>query len=353
MNITTPCIKILILAMAGSLSALAEPLPKVVILGTGGTIQSKGDTRMTRHDYRAGRFDISELIANLPELSGLADIQAVQYTNIGSSSMTGAVWLGLAKKINSMMQENPDIAGFVLTHGTNTLEETAYFLHLMVKTNRPVVLVGAQRPGTALSGDGPMNLYLAVRVAAHPDSAGKGVLIAMNQQINSAREGTKTSAYKLQAFQSRDFGLLGVADPDEVRYYRNPLRRHTLTSEFDPHHIAELPRVDVISTHAGAPGDLVTSAIEAGASGIVFSGHGAGGMSPAQREAAAKAVEAGAIVVACSRTGSGRVIEGTQFRETGIVAGDNLLPHKGRILLQLALASGLDRSGVVRVFQTY
>lgn len=338
------------LSMSG---AGAKELPLVYVLGTGGTIQSKGDTRMTLNDYRAGRYDISELIEALPEIQDVAQVEAMQVTNIGSPSMTADIWKELADKINTLAAENEDIAGFVLTHGTNTLEETAFFLHLTVKTDRPVVLVGAQRPATAISGDGPINLYNAIKVAGHPDARGKGVMICMNQQINCAREGTKTSAYKVEAFQARDIGLLGVVDPDGVKFYREPVRRHTILSEFDVSSITEWPRVDVVSSYAGAPGDVVEFMAETGAAGIVLAGHGAGGSSPAQNEAFKACRDKGVVVVSTSRTGSGRVIAGSRMFENGVLAGDNLLPHKARILLQLGLASGLEKDEIKRLFEQY
>lgn len=334
-------------------SSLQAVVPTVIVLGTGGTIQSKGDTRMTRYDYRAGRFDISEIIAMVPQVKDLANIEAEQFTNIGSPSMTPEVWKNLALRINQLATRS-DVSGFVLTHGTNTLEETAFFLHLTVQTDKPVVVVGAQRPSTSISADGPMNFYNAVQVAASPEARGKGVFICMNQQINSAREGTKTSAYKVEAFQSRDLGFLGVVDPDGVQFFRKPTRRHTYLSEFDISDLSEFPRIDVISSFAGAPGDLVDFVIGAGAKGIVLSGHGAGGSSPEQGDSFAAAVKKGVPVIAASRTGSGRVIEGSRMAESGIVAGDNLLPHKARILLMLAIASGkTDREELKRIFDQY
>ena len=330
-----------------------KELPLIYVLGTGGTIQSKGDTRMVLNDYRAGRVDISELVDALPELASIARVHAVQIKNIGSPSMTPDIWKELAETINELAEENPDIDGFVLTHGTNTTEETAYFLHLTVKTDKPVIVVGAQRPSTAISGDGPINLFNAVLVAASPDAQGKGVMIAMNQQINGAREGTKTSAYKVEAFQSRDIGLLGVVDPDGVHFYRDPVRRHTILSEFNVALVTEFPRVDVVSSYSGAPADVIDWMVENGVKGIVVAGHGAGGYSPEQAEALKRAVEKGVTVVAASRTGSGRVIAGSRMLEAGIIAGDNLLPHKARILLQLALASGLRGQDLTRVFDQY
>jgi len=190
-------------------------------------------------------------------------------------------------------------------------------------------------------------------VACSPDAVGRGVMIVMNQQINCAREATKTSAYKVEAFQGRDIGLLGVVDPDGVQFYREPARRHTILSEFDVEKVESWPRVDVVATYAGAPADLIDVLVERGVKGIVVAGHGAGGYSPEQGDALKRAVEKGVAVVSASRTGSGRVIAGSRMKEAGIIAGDNLLPHKARILLQLALASGLDAKEIERVFDQY
>lgn len=337
-----------------ALAAEPAPLPRVVVLGTGGTIQSKGATRMVRHDYRAGRFEINELLALIPEVNQFARIEAEQFSNIGSPSMTPELWKSLAEKINKLAYEQPDIAGFVLTHGTNTLEETAYFLHLTVRTDKPVLVVGAQRPSTSISADGFMNLYHAIQAAIAPDSRGRGVMVCMNAQLSSAREVTKSSAYKVEAFHARDLGILGVVDPDGVHYFRKPFRRHTVMSEFDIERIKTFPRADVVDSYAAAPRDMIDFLVGKGAKGIVLSGHGAGGSSPAQAEAMADAVKKGVAVVNASRTGSGRVIAGEKNLEAGIVPGDNLLPHKARILLMLALASGLKTEAeLTRVFEQY
>lgn len=347
-----PALLLALPALTG-LHASSVDVPRVVILGTGGTIQSKGATRMTRNDYTEGRVPVAELVAALPELAKLAQIEASEFTNIGSPSMTPEVWKSLAENINSLAAD-PATAGFVVTHGTNTLEETAFFLTLTVRTDKPVVLVGAQRPSTSISADGPLNLYNAVRVALEPSARGKGVLICMNQQINSARDGTKTSAYKVEAFQTRDLGLLGVVDPDKVAFFRAPTRRHTVSSEFDVATIKSFPRVDVVDSYAAAPGDLIDYLVSAGAQGIVLAGHGAGGASPEQTKAFKSATEKGVAVTAATRTGSGRVIESKRMKANGIVAADNLLPHKARILLMLALASGkTSRDELVRIFEQY
>jgi L-asparaginase len=337
-----------------SVEAIAADLPRVVILGTGGTIQSKGDTRMTRYDYNAGRFEIEEILDMIPQAREVATLEATQYSNIGSPSMTPELWKGLAETINKMAYEQPDIAGFVLTHGTNTLEETAYFLHLTVRTDKPVLIVGAQRPSTAISADGPMNMYHAIQAAVDPDSTGRGVMICMNGQLTSGREGTKSSTFKVEAFNARELGFLGVVDPDGVHYFRKPTRRHTYMSEFDVAKMEDFPRVDVVDSYAAAPRDMIDFIVSAGAKGIVLSGHGNGGSSPAQGDAMAEAVEQGVAVVNASRTGSGRVVASERNLKAGIVPADNLLPHKARILLMLALASGLStQDELTRVFDQY
>jgi len=343
---------ILMVSVLFALSVQAE-LPRVVVLGTGGTIQSKGDTRMTRHDYRSGRYDIAELIDALPEVHSIARVEATQFTNVGSPNLTMSDWIGLATRIDEMAANDPGIAGFVVTHGTNTMEETAYFLHLVLKTDRPVVLVGAQRPATSISGDGPLNLYNAILLAGRPEARGLGVMIAMNQQIGSAREVTKSSTYKVQAFQSGDLGQLGVIDPDGVQLFRKPTRRHTFLSEFHAGDFGDIPRVEVVDAYIEARGDIVDYLVSEGVHGIVIAGHGGGGMSPAQTEAVTRAVEQGTVVVVASRTGTGRVIETSRHREMGVITGDNLLPHKARILLQVALASGRTKAAIHRAFETY
>jgi len=308
---------------------------------------------MTRFDYRAGRVEVAELLAAIPEVQRIARVESQQVINVGSPAFTHQHWIDLARQINTLSRTQPDLAGFVITHGTNTLEETAYFLHLTVETDLPVVVVGAQRPATSISGDGPLNLYNAILVASDPRARGLGVMVAMNQQINSAREVTKSSTYKVQAFQSGDFGLLGVIDPDGVEFFRAPSRTHTHRSEFRVDGFGEMPRVDVVDAYIEAPGDLIDYLVDRGVRGIVIAGHGAGGMSPEQSEAVGRAVRRGVVVVAASRTGTGRVIETTQYRELGVIAGDNLLPHKARILLQVALASSLNPEALRRIFDVY
>src|SRR5258708_3119257 len=212
---------------------IAAAKPKVHVIGTGGTISGGGSDRMEVAGYKAGCFLIKDMLAQIPELNDIAEVTSEQLVNVGSDKIGEKELLMLAKRINALCAEQPDIAGFVVTHGTGTLDETSYFLDLTVRTDKPVVIVGSMRPWSAISSDGPLNLYNAVRVAAFPESRGKGALIMLNDEINAAREGTKTDTERVETFNSREFGFLGYADPDKIVYYRTPLFRHTYKSEFD------------------------------------------------------------------------------------------------------------------------
>jgi L-asparaginase len=331
-------------------------LPRVAIIGTGGTISGVGRDRLDFYEYgTSGRFmHVDELIASVHELAIVADIVPLRYKNVGSGSIGPAEWLELLEIIHKTVEDDPTLAGIVVTHGTATLEETAYFLNLSVKVAVPVVVVGAMRPSSALGADGGLNLLNAVRVAASPEARGMGVLVVLNDEINAARDVAKTSNYRVQTFVSRDFGILGYADADGVKFYRKPLRRCAPDTEFDLTGLTELPRVDIVPAYAGADSALVDAAVNAGAEGIVSAGFPSGSPSPAQKIALRKAAAAGVVVVQSSRSGSGRVIGGSvALLEAGIVAADSLTPQKARILLMLALTATADLSDVRRIFETY
>ena len=219
-----------------------EKLPRVVVLATGGTIAGQGGSTMSLSEYTAGSLAGAQLVAAVPELSQFARVSAEQITNIGSSNMTFDVWRKLAERIDTLFAADAELAGVVITHGTSTIEETAYFLNLTVRHDRPVVLVGAQRPATALSADGPLNLVNAVRTAASPDSRGRGVLVVLNDEINAARDVTKSNTYRAETFRSGELGFLGYVDQDKVAYYRSPEKRHTVNSEFDLRAIEAFPQ---------------------------------------------------------------------------------------------------------------
>lgn len=331
-------------------------LPKIAVIGTGGTISGVGRDRLDFYEYgTSGRFmHVDELIALVPELAGIADVIPVRYKNVGSTEIDPSDWLALLRIINETAARDPSIAGIVVTHGTATLEETAYFLDLAVKVPVPVVVVGAMRPSSALGADGGNNLLNGVRVACSTEAHGKGVLVVLNDEINAARDVTKTSNYRTQTFVSRDFGILGYADADQVKFYRQPLRVGAPDTEFDVAGLDKLPRVDIVPAYAGADATFVDAAIAAGADGIVSAGFPSGSPSPAQKEALKQAVKMGVVVVQSSRSGSGRVIDDkVAMRDAGFIAADSLTPQKARILLMMALTVSSDRNEIRRMFDTY
>ena len=327
--------------------------PKVAIIGTGGTISSVGRGPLDMVDYSAtGQvLDVTGVIARVPELALVADVIPVPFKAIASTAIAWAEWKELVLICDRLVAEHPDLAGIVITHGTASLEETAYFLSLTLKISLPVVLVGAQRPASALSGDGPANLVNAVRVAADPGARGLGALVLLNDEIQAAREVTKTSTMRLQTFRTADFGVLGQADADAICWYRRPLRRLAPDTEFDVRGLDALPRVDVAYTYAGADGAAIDAFVGAGARGIVAAGFAPSFVTPAMAAALEAAVAKGVVVVLSTRAGSGRAARTTRAQKAGFIAADNLTPQKARILLALALASGaMDYD---RVFATY
>lgn len=330
-------------------------LPAVVVLATGGTIAGRAGSSLS-HEYKAGAASGDELVTAVPELLRIAHVRVEQVCNIGSSNITFAVWRTLAERIDTLFSQDPALAGIVITHGTNTLEETAYFLNLVVKHERPVVLVGSQRPATAVSADGPLNLLNAVRAAASPDSRGRGVLVMLNEQINAARDVTKTNTYRVETFKSGDLGVLGYVDHDRVAYYRRPEKRHTVNSEFDVHTMHDLPQVDIVYGYVESSAAVVVDALQAaGARGIVFTATGAGMLSDAEKGAVTRSCERGlgTVFVRSSRLGNGRVLPRKDHDDLGIIPADNLNPQKARILLMLALACTADPGELRRIFNEY
>lgn len=328
-------------------------LPTVRLIATGGTISNRP----------GGRLTAEQLIESIPLLDRFAVAEAEQFDNVESSMLTLDQWLELSRRVSELLSGRPDLAGIVVATGTDTLEETAYFLHLTVRSEKPVVVVGSMRPPQSLSYDGAANLLQGFRVAADNAARGRGVLVVLNNEINSAREVSKTHAQRLQTFEARGYGVLGSVDADRVVYYRRTERRHTASSEFDVASIGRLPRVDVLLSYQDASGDLITRAVEAGASGIVIAGAGAGSVSRDQREAIASVRAAGTPVVVTSRTGGGRVParpqpgRNTRPRQTSIapphIGGEDLSPVKARILLMLALTVTTDPEEIQRMFSEY
>jgi L-asparaginase len=329
--------------------------PVIAAIGCGGTISSLGRDSTDVLDYPdfGTKLPIDEVLGRYPELAKVADMLPVPFRSVGSTAIGPPEWLELAATIDRLAAERPELAGFVIPHGTATLEETAYFLNLALKSDKTVVVVGAQRPASALGSDAGMNLLGAVRTVSAPAARGLGVLVVLNDEIHSAREATKTSTYRLQTFRSPDFGLLGHIDGDGVQIYRQPRRRHAPDTEFDIAGLASLPRVDIAYSYGGADGTVVDALIAAGARGIVSAGLAPGIPAPLERIALERARGAGVIVVQSSRAGSGRVALRRYLDEAGMVAADNLNPQKARILLMLALTRTTDIIEMRRMFTVY
>ncbi|MFT3736429.1 MAG: asparaginase [Rhodocyclaceae bacterium] len=330
-------------------------LPKVALLGTGGTISSigRGNMDLTNYGDTGNILHAEEIAAAVPEIFKHAEIVPIRFRNMPAIEITPADWLALNDKLHEVAESTPDLAGIVVTHGTASLEETAYFLNLSLKIDIPVVLVGAQRPFSAISSDAQLNLINAVRVAASPESRGRGVLVVLNDEIQAAREVTKTDTYRLQSFQSPGLGALGYADADRVCYYRTPVRRHTTDTPFDVRGRASLPRVDVVTSYVGADGTLIDAVVQAGAQGIVAAGFAPGCGAPAESAALRRAVNKQVSVVQAARAQSGRVDARDRVRAAGFVAGDNLPAHKARILLMMALTRSRDPVEIQQAFWAY
>lgn len=347
----------LVLSSALGEEVSSQDLPVVWLLATGGTISGGGSSSTSLTEYSTGRFSGADLVAALPDIARHATVRVEQVANVGSPNITFDVWLLLAKRINAIFAADPAVAGVVITHGTNTIEETAYFLNLTVRHHRPVVLVGAQRPATAISADGPLNLLNAIRTAAAPDARGKGVLVVMNDEINAARDVTKTSTYRVETFNSRTLGFLGYVDADAVSFYRNPTKRHTADAEFDVSGIAELPRVDIVYSYVEPNPVVIQALLDDGVDGLVLAGTGAGIVSNVERQALERALalpaDARPVLVRSNRTGSGRVVPLSRYGELEMIAADTLNPQKARILLMLALARTRDRDEIQRIFKEY
>src|SRR5205823_3128776 len=306
-------------------------LPRVGLILTGGTIDSVGKDRLDLAWYIEAnkRLGSGELLAQLPELKQIAQVEEIAFRRLPSQALVDKDWLDLVRKIEAIFAADA-ADGIVVTHGTTTLEETAYFLNLTLRTDKPVVIVGSMRPSSAISADGYLNVLNAVRVAADPASRGRGCLVVMNDAIFNGRDVTKNSTYRVQAFESRDLGPLGFADADgKVVYYHQPTRKHTTQTEFDVRTTRSLPRVDVVLSYVNADGVMIDAAAKAGAKGIVSAATGAGRPTPAQDEAFDRAYrEHGTIMCLCSRVASGRVVRSPGLKRKGFVASDNLQPWK-------------------------
>jgi L-asparaginase type II len=345
-----------LLALFGLLFVMASATQaaNVTILATGGTIAGTGATSTTTVGYTAATVGVQRLIQAVPELAKVANVTGEQVFQIASENMSNEHWLTLAKRVNVLLAQ-PSVDGIVITHGTDTMEETAYFLHLVVKSRKPVVLVGAMRPSTALSADGPLNLYNAVLLAASPDAAGKGVLVAMGDQIHAARDVSKINTSTPDAFRTPELGMLGYFQGGKAFFYRQLVRKHTTETEFDIGALTSLPAVEIVYGHANMGPVAVDAFMAAGARGIIHAGVGDGSLAakvvPALKAARAK----GAIVVRASRVGQGILARNGEANddELDFVVADTLSAQKARILLMLALTKTSSSKEIQRMFYTY
>ena len=342
-----------LLLVSAAIQVNAATMPNIVILATGGTIAGSAESQ-TQAGYTSGQVGVDILMNAVPQIKDIANISGEQVSNVGSQDMSDAIWLKLAERANELLAKS-DVDGIVITHGTDTLEETSYFLNLVINSNKPVVMTAAMRPSTALSADGPLNIYNAVAVAADKNAQGRGVLVVANDDIHGARSFTKTSTTDVQTFKSIEYGLIGVSLYGENRWFRAPFHRHTSASGFSVSGVEQLPRVDVIYITADVSPDLITAAVEKGAKGIVTAGVGNGNMTGPALEAVKAAVASGVIVVRASRVTSGSVGRNVEVNddEAGTLASGELNPSRARILLKLALLKTADAEIIQQYFYEY
>ena len=327
---------------------MAYAKPKIAILATGGTIAGSIDSAVSTTGYTAGVVGVDVLIQAVPQIKDLADISGMQIANIDSSNMTDAIQLTLAKEINKLFASGID--GVVITHGTDTMEETAYFLNLTIKSDKPVVLVGAMRPSTAMSADGPKNLYNAVALAADKNAKNKGVMVAMNDKIQSARGVVKTHSLNVDAFSSPDFGDMGYIVDGKAFFYNNVTKEHTKKSPFDVSKLTALPKVDILYTYSN---DGSAAAVAEGAKGLVIAGSGAGSIHENQKAILQELLKQGVNVAVSSRVVAGRVAVGDADKNLGFISAEDLNPQKARILLALALTKTSDPKAIQEYFLKY
>jgi L-asparaginase len=342
------------LAILLSVPALAaDKQPSVVVLATGGTIAGAAASDV-QAAYTSGQVGVEQLLAAVPQAKKLAALRGEQIANIGSQDMNDEVWLKLARRVNELAAM-PDVDGIVITHGTDTIEETAYFLNLVVKSRKPVVLTAAMRPSTALSADGPLNFFNAVAVAANKDASGRGVLVVVNDWIHGASSLTKASTTAVQTFLSPLRGLIGTVAYGECEFFRGPVGKNTLESEFSLDGVSALPRVDIVMAHENMDGAIIDAAVAAGAKGLVIAGVGNGNMTKAALDALAAQAKKGVVCVRSSRVVTGRVGRNVEVDDDklSLVASDDLNPQKARVLLRLALLKARPLADVQRLFQEY
>jgi L-asparaginase len=339
---------------AGTVAPKFDPsLPTVVVLATGGTIAGAAGSDV-QSGYTSGQVGVDQLLAAVPQASKLANLKGEQIANIGSQDMNDEVWIKLATRVNELLAM-PDVSGVVITHGTDTIEETAFFLNLVVKSPKPVVMTASMRPSTALSADGPLNFYNAVAVAAGKQSNNRGVMVVINDWIHGAGSLTKTSTTAVQTFMSPLSGLLGTVAYGDIEWYRNPVGKNTTTSDFSVTKSTVLPRVDVIMATENMDGVLINASAAAGAKGIVIAGVGNGNMTAPALNALAAQAKKGIVAVRSSRVTTGQVGRNVEVKDDSLnfVASLGLNPQKARVLLRLALLQTQDPARIQRYFDEY
>jgi L-asparaginase type II len=333
--------------------AASKNLPRIHLIVSAGTLPSVGKDRMDLLRYRESgipRLTGAQLLEPLPEVASIARVTVEP--GPPPDNTTHDALRKLATRVSEVLRA-PDVDGVVYIQGTNTLEETAYFYNLTVRSEKPIVVTGAQRPYNGLSTDGPINLLDAIRVACSPDSRGKGAVVVLNGEINGAREVTKTDTYHLQTFRSRGVGILGYADPDRIEYYRTPHRRHTVKSEFDLAALGEMPHVGIVYIHTGTRPGEAEAMLKLGAKGLVIAGSGAGSPGNIDQEVQAIAKARRAVVVQSSRVGEGRIVRHNNWYWPNYVVADTLSPQKAALLLALVLTRTADPNEVQRYFDEY
>ncbi|MCY7718494.1 MULTISPECIES: type II asparaginase [Bacillus] len=329
-----------------------KSLSNIKVLATGGTIAGSSDSNTDTTGYKSGALGIDKVIASVPQLKDIANVTGEQVANVGSENVDNALLLKLAKRVNQLLNDD-QVDGIVVTHGTDTLEETAYFLHLVVKSDKPVVVVGSMRPASAISADGPLNLYHAVKIASTKEAKGKGVMVTLNDRIASARFITKTNTTTTDSFKSLEQGYIGEVAGEVVSFYNEPTRKHTADSEFDISKLKELPQVDILYGYQNDQKYVYDAAVKEGAEGIVVAAAGNGTMSTEAINGATDAVKKDVVIVRSSRAGNGIVTHEKMDDEHHFVSSDSLNPQKARILLMLALTKTKDPDKIQSYYEQY
>ncbi len=333
--------------------SFAASKPHIVVIATGGTIAGSA-AASNQAQYSPAQLMVKQILSSVDGINEIANIEPVQFSQISSQDMNDQLWLSLSKTVNNILAKS-EVDGVVITHGTDTMEETAYFLNLTVKSRKPVILVGSMRPSTSLSADGPLNLYNAIATAASPLSYNKGVMVVFNDNIFTARDVSKTNTSNLDAFKANDFGPIGNVYYGKVRFYYSSTKLHTKDSIFDIRKLKELPRVDIIYGYANHPHLTIENSVKEGAQGIVFAGVGDGNIYRDSLLSLISTASKGTAVVRSSRVGSGFIVRNAEIEDDkyGFITADNLNPQKARILLMLALTKTNDPKQIQKWFGEY